>query len=49
MVVVNLTTKPLSKVYVDGKYVQESSYGVTQLIVKEGQILFIKIHISLIK
>ena len=35
--VVNLTTKPLSKVYVDGKYVQESSYGVTQLIVKEGK------------
>ena len=35
--VVILTTKPLSKVYVDGKYVQESSYGVTQLIVKEGK------------
>lgn len=34
--VVNLTTKPLSKVYVDGKYIQESSYGVTKLIVKEG-------------
>ena len=34
--VVNLTTKPLSKVYVDGKYIQESSYGITRLIVKEG-------------
>jgi hypothetical protein len=34
--VVNLTTKPFAKVYVDGKYIQESSYGVTKLIVKEG-------------